>query len=550
MLGAIFGDIVGSVYEFGNTKDYNFRLLSHGSRPTDDTCMTLAVAKALMASWGQDDDAVRAAVVKNMQELGHRYPRAGYGGMFSRWLKKRDPKPYNSFGNGSAMRVSPAGWLYRTLDETLHAAKLTAEVTHNHPEGIKGAQAIAAAVFLARAGAEKEEIIHYIADTFDYNLFRSLDQIRPHYKFDVTCQGSVPEAILAFFESDGYEDAIRKAVSLGGDSDTIACMTGAIAEAFYGMPEKLKKEALGHLDSNMYKILQDFRSFYRNHSGEPLDGWQEAVRPADDPFLKYNSALEAKIDAFYEEDASGRDPDPVPVLQAIHICMLKDGHVLVPVETPDNALKVFDPSKIRKGDIVTSEEELHFNLIHLTDENGNVAMPVFTSQEKMAESGADGCSVLSVFFDEYMKQVLDMEGVIGIVLNPGTRHFILSKEVLHFLTAKADEQKFRTWKPSENARMVQPSGVPEGFPDLIREYAQNNLPEVDKIWFTGLADNNEESWCLAIQAEGMDEQGMQRIYEKIQTFLTLLNLEKPVDYMTVDGSPWNRAMLVYSKDKQ
>ena len=167
MLGAIFGDIVGSVYEFGNTKDYNFRLLSHGSRPTDDTCMTLAVAKALMASWGQDDDAVRAAVVKNMQELGHRYPRAGYGGMFSKWLKKRDPKPYNSFGNGSAMRVSPAGWLYRTLDETLHAAKLTAEVTHNHPEGIKGAQAIAAAVFLARAGAEKEEIIHYIADTFD-----------------------------------------------------------------------------------------------------------------------------------------------------------------------------------------------------------------------------------------------------------------------------------------------------------------------------------------------------------------------------------------------
>lgn len=161
MLGAIFGDIAGSAYEFNNTKDYNFKLLTRYSRPTDDSYMTLAVAKALMETYGQDDDSIRAALVKNMQDIGARYPHAGYGGMFRRWLREKDPQPYNSYGNGSGMRVSPAGWLYRTLDETLHAAKLTAEVTHNHPEGIKGAQAVAAAIFLARAGAAKEQIINY-----------------------------------------------------------------------------------------------------------------------------------------------------------------------------------------------------------------------------------------------------------------------------------------------------------------------------------------------------------------------------------------------------
>ncbi|MBR0411445.1 MAG: ADP-ribosylglycohydrolase family protein [Eubacterium sp.] len=199
MLGAIFGDIVGSVYEFDNTHDYRFVLLSKYSRPTDDSCMTLAVARALMDSWGKDDFAIRASVVKEMQTIGRRYPDAGYGGMFYRWLRQKNPQPYNSFGNGSGMRVSPAGWLYKTLEDTLHAAKLTAEVTHNHPEGIKGAQAIAASI----------------------------------------CQRSVPEAIIAFLEGEDYEDTIRKAISLGGDSDTIACMAGGIAEAYFGMPSLL-----------------------------------------------------------------------------------------------------------------------------------------------------------------------------------------------------------------------------------------------------------------------------------------------------------------------
>ena len=291
MLGAIFGDIVGSVYERYNTHDYYFPLLSPQSRPTDDSCMTLAVAKALIETYGEDDDTVRAALVRSMQEIGRKYPRAGYGGSFRRWINDAGPQPYNSFGNGSAMRVSPAGWLYQTMEETLHVAELTAEVTHNHPEGIKGAQAIAAAIFLARAGASKEDILNYIANTFQYNLFRTLDQIRPGYSFEVSCQKSCPEAIIAFCEGENYEDVIRKAVTLGGDSDTIACMAGSIAEAFYGMPRAFKEEALSRIDEPMRKIVRDFRNFYHEHSGKPHDGWQEAIALEIDPLKQLNPLI-------------------------------------------------------------------------------------------------------------------------------------------------------------------------------------------------------------------------------------------------------------------
>ena len=261
MLGAIFGDIVGSVYEWNNTKRVDFPLLSKLSRPTDDSIMTLAVARALMNSWGESDEEIKKELVRCMQHLGRKYPNAGYGGHFRKWLHYENPKPYNSFGNGSGMRVSSVGWLYQTLEETLHVAKLTAEVSHNHPEGIKGAQAIAASVFLARTGASKEDIRTYIANAFDYDMSRTLDEIRPNYHFDVSCQGSVPEAIIAFCESNDYKDAVRKAVSLGGDSDTIACMTGAVAEAYYGMPEALKAEVMRILDPYCREIVEQFRQF-------------------------------------------------------------------------------------------------------------------------------------------------------------------------------------------------------------------------------------------------------------------------------------------------
>lgn len=266
MLGAIFGDIVGSVYEFNNTKRVDFPLLTKWSRPTDDSVMTLAVARGLMNAWEKSDEEIKSELIRSMQALGRRYPNAGYGGTFAKWLLKKNPRPYNSYGNGSGMRVSSVGWMCRSLEETLHIARLTAEVSHDHPEGIKGAQAIASCVFLAKSGLSKEEICIYAADTFNYNMNRTLDEIRPKYHFDVSCQGSVPEAIIAFRESSNYEDAVRKAVSLGGDSDTIACMAGAIAEAYYGMPEDFKQAALQFLGPECREIAEQFQRFCHEQS--------------------------------------------------------------------------------------------------------------------------------------------------------------------------------------------------------------------------------------------------------------------------------------------
>ena len=198
-----------------------------------------------------------------MQYWGRKYPDAGYGGMFGQWLRAEHPQPYGSFGNGSAMRVAAAGWLFDTLDKTLEMAKVTAEVTHNHPEGIKGAQAMAVAIFLARTGHSKPEIRQYVEQTFDYDLSRTCDEIRPGYRHVETCQQTVPEAIIAFLESNSFEDALRNAVSLGGDSDTLACITGGIAEAFYGMPQELRDETLKRLPED---IREAYELFWRNIS--------------------------------------------------------------------------------------------------------------------------------------------------------------------------------------------------------------------------------------------------------------------------------------------
>lgn len=250
IVGAIIGDIVGSRFEFCNCRSTRFDLFSSASRFTDDTVMTLAVADWLLNG---------GALESVMTDWGEEYPNAGYGGMFYGWLfGSREKAPYNSFGNGSGMRVSPCGYFARSLDEALDLAKQSAEVTHNHPEGIKGAQAIAAAIFLARQHTPKEEIRDYIEQTFGYDLHRTCDEIRPTYLFDETCQGSCPEAIIAFLESSDYESAIRLAVSLGGDSDTIACMTGGIAAACYGMPAWIVEEAMSFLPDMMKLLIWRF----------------------------------------------------------------------------------------------------------------------------------------------------------------------------------------------------------------------------------------------------------------------------------------------------
>ncbi|MCH5239407.1 MAG: ADP-ribosylglycohydrolase family protein [Muribaculaceae bacterium] len=260
LMGAICGDIMGSPYEFwrARTKRYDFNPFPPRARFTDDTVMSIAEADWIMN--GGDLSGV-------MQKWGHKYPNAGFGGMFRKWLEQANPEPYNSFGNGSAMRVSPVGCAFDTLEETLQKAKESAEVSHNHPEGIKGAQATAAAIFMARTGNSKEEIRNYISETFGYNLNRTCDEIRPEYKFDSTCQGSVPESIICFLESKDYEDCVRLAVSMGGDTDTMGAIAGSIAAAYYGeIPEEIQNKCWDKLPEDIRNIIEDFREFTRRQT--------------------------------------------------------------------------------------------------------------------------------------------------------------------------------------------------------------------------------------------------------------------------------------------
>ena len=255
LLGSIAGDIIGSAYEFHNIRTTEFPLFTERSHYTDDTVMTLAVANKILH---------KSTYERELQDFGRRYPKSGFGTNFKEWIFSNEPKPYNSYGNGSAMRVSPIAYVYNDIDDVLSEAKHSAEITHSHPEGINGAQAVAAAVFLARNGSSKDEIKNYITQNFNYDLNRTIDNIRLNYHFDETCQGSVPEAIIAFLESQDFEASIRLAVSIGGDSDTIASITGAISEAFYkDIPKEIKEEVIKLLPDDLLKVLLNFTEKYQ-----------------------------------------------------------------------------------------------------------------------------------------------------------------------------------------------------------------------------------------------------------------------------------------------
>ena len=281
MLGAIYGDMVGSVYEFDNIRTKDFEMFSEKSKFTDDSVMTLAVANALVkfdevmkidnvftssnpnkweapdAPWRCHLNLFRTLLISEMHKLGEIYPFAGYGARFWKWLKTKNAKPYGSYGNGSAMRVSPVAWYADSLEEAIDFAKASAEVTHDHPEGIKGAVVTAGATYIARMGATMEDIKAFVAKY--YTIDFTLDEIRPTYEFNETCQDTVPQAMQAFFESDSFEDAIRNAISIGGDSDTLAAITGAVAEAFYGMNEMEVTAVTQRLDPTLSGILSEFR---------------------------------------------------------------------------------------------------------------------------------------------------------------------------------------------------------------------------------------------------------------------------------------------------
>ena len=261
MYGAIIGDIVGSVYEFNNYRAKDFTLFKPECFFTDDTVMTLAVAKSLLAYERVTDGAAfRKTLIENMHELGNKYILAGYGGRFLSWIMRGLTEPYNSYGNGSAMRVSPVAWYANSLKEAIGLGRATAEVTHSHPEGIKGAESVAGATYLARTGASMDEIRRFVCGYYDMDF--TLDEIRDSYMFNETCQDTVPQALQAFFESTSFEDAIRNGISIGGDSDTIGAITGAVAHAYYGMSGEEKEKALSYLDSYLCDAVTEFCQRY------------------------------------------------------------------------------------------------------------------------------------------------------------------------------------------------------------------------------------------------------------------------------------------------
>lgn len=402
MYGAILGDMIGAPYEFDRSpKTKKFPLFSRGSEFTDDSVMTIAVAEALLDSNGKADDEIRAALVSSMRKWGKRYPDAGYGGRFYGWLRAKNPEPYGSYGNGSAMRVSSAGWLYDTMDETRRIARLTAEVTHNHPEGIKGAEAAASAIFLARMGHGKDEIKNYIVSEFGYDLSRSCDEIRPTYHHVESCQQTVPEATTAFLEGTDFEDVIRTAVSLGGDCDTLTCIAGSIAEAFYGIPDEMITECRNRLPKDMLAVLDRFAK--QRLSTELA---------FHDPFLDGNEQIEQAISAFHAEDSKERLSS---VLEAIRHQMHEDGHFMIPV--------------------IASEDGTEFTFRTVQTNDGKEWLVAFTSHKEY-EKGQPS-QIVSNFIDTMLKACLDTENP-GFIINPWGEPFMLTAELIDMIIKTDD----------------------------------------------------------------------------------------------------------------
>lgn len=422
MYGAILGDIIGSPFEFDRgDKTKDFKLFSRRSHFTDDSVMTLAVCEALLKV-GQDATVkeIEDTVISSMQSWGRRYPHEGYGGYFRRWLTARHPEPYNSFGNGSAMRVSAAGWLYDSLEKTRVVAKATANVTHNHPEGIKGAEATASAIFMARNGSSKEEIKKYIENEFHYDLNRTLDEIRPSFHMDETCQKTVPEAIIAFLEARDFEDAIRNAVSLGGDTDTLGAITGSIAEAYFGISETLISECRNRINKDMRDVVDAFYSL---------------VREDDSP--NTNQMIEKAINQYYvHNDKEGM----ILFIDMMINTMKQGGEFIVPYITKNSFLSKEQINSINIGDIFTLDHDVKLKMKTVKDASGKEWLGVFTSTEEM-HKGSSGNVQINQSILSILKLVIDWKEIDGIVINPFGKYMQISKAMILLLIGIYEEHE-------------------------------------------------------------------------------------------------------------
>ena len=422
MYGTILGDIIGCPFEFDRgDKIKDFKLFSRRSHFTDDSVMTLAVCEALLKV-GQDATVkeIGDAVITSMQSWGRRYPHEGYGCYFRCWLTARHPEPYNSFGKGSAMRVSAAGWLYDSLEKTRVVAKATANVTHNHPEGIKGAESTASAIFMARNGSSKEEIKKYIENEFHYDLNRTLDEIRPSFHMHETCQKTVPEAIIAFLEAKDFEDAIRNAVSLGGDTDTLGAITGSIAEAYFGIPEALRSECRNRINKDMRDVVDTFYSL---------------VRKDDSP--NTNQMIEKAINQYYvHNDKEGM----ILFMNMMINAMNQGGEFIVPYITKNPFLSKEQINSISIGDTFALDHDVKLKMETVKDASGIEWLGVFTSTEEM-HKGSCGNVQINQSILSILRLALDLEEINGIVINPFGKYMQISKAMILLLIGIYEEHE-------------------------------------------------------------------------------------------------------------
>ena len=423
MLGAITGDIIGSRFEFdrGN-KSKDFELFTPECDYTDDTVMTIAVAEALLNS-GKDADekTIKRNLIKSMKKWGQKYPYAGYGQRFIGWVLSDDPKPYGSYGNGSGMRVSSVGWLYDTIERTREVARWTAEVTHNHPEGIKGAESVAAAIFMARNFASKEEIEKYIEDEFGYDLSRTLDDIRPGYEHVEDCMHTMPEAFECFLESESYENCVRNVMYIGGDTDTLAAISGAIAEAFWGMPVTLAIKAQEYLPDDIKAVLTRF--------DKAVNGDEDV-----DPYA-HNKYIKMGIKRFKEtHDAE----DLMLVLEVLIKRIREDGEAPTPMVDVNNVLGQFDPDKLVLGKPFEIGKEMRLRKDTMKSTDGSLWFPLFTDVEELNKQPTTNINIncpISVILEDG----LNFDGVEGVVINPFGESLTLNKDILKMLFNHMDE---------------------------------------------------------------------------------------------------------------
>lgn len=432
MYGAILGDVVGSRFEFDRgpwTKDFEF--ITERCNWTDDSVMTVAVAEALMNA-GKDADVeiIKKECIKSMKKWGQKYPNAGYGARFIHWVLTDEHTPYNSLGNGSAMRVSAVGWLYDSLERTRKVAKATAEVSHNHPEGIKGAECTAAVMFLARTGVNKDEIKEYVTKEFGYDISKTVDEMRPLHRHDETCMDALPKALISFFEGESYEDVVRNAVSLGGDTDTIAAIAGAMAECFFDMPLIRRAECKAAVEDDMAEVMDRF------------DVLLGRVNEEDDHSDDYidNAPLDAALMLFLsEEDEDKKTEGFITFLNILAKRVSENARVPMPFCDVNNVLlKGVDIENAMPGDEVKLEEDVRLKMDTMTDSEGKLWIPLFLNNREL-NKGKTANIIMPAYIYDILKFGLNWSDIEGVVINPFGRAFTMNKNLLERFLADYED---------------------------------------------------------------------------------------------------------------